>query len=69
MEETLDEAIKAVFGTQKIEERGVPLHPQPQALSEAKKDFEKAEEAMKQGKWEDFGKAMGELKQVLKPKP
>ena len=69
MEETLDEAIQAVFGTQKIEQRGLPLHPQPQALSEAKKDFEKAEEAMKQGKWEDFGKAMGELKQLLNPKP
>jgi uncharacterized membrane protein (UPF0182 family) len=65
MEPTLDESLKAVFGKQKTEERGLPVHAQPQALSEAQKDFEKAEEAVKEGKWEDFGKAMQELKQTL----
>jgi uncharacterized membrane protein (UPF0182 family) len=67
MEPTLDESLKALFGTQKVVEKEVPVRRQPQALSEAKEDFKKAEEAIKEGKWEDFGKSMGELKQLLNP--
>ena len=69
MEPTLDESLKALFGAQKVVEKEVPVRRQPQALSEAKEDFKKAEKAIKEGKWEDFGKSMGALKQLLDPSP
>jgi uncharacterized membrane protein (UPF0182 family) len=67
MEPTLDEAIKAVFGTvpQGVEAK-VPVRPQMEELTQAREIFMKAQEALKQGKWEDFGKAMDELQGVLR---
>jgi uncharacterized membrane protein (UPF0182 family) len=68
MEPTLDGAIKAVFGVSQPE-RKVPAPVQPEELSRAREDFEKAQRAMEQGKWEDFGKAMEALKRLLTPSP
>jgi hypothetical protein len=34
-------------------------------LARAKEDLKKTEEAIRQGRWEDFGKSMQELKQSL----
>jgi uncharacterized membrane protein (UPF0182 family) len=70
MEPTLGESLKAVFGTVPEEEAArVPVPPQFQELSQARDLLKKAEEALKQGKWEDFGKAMQELQGALGPQP
>jgi uncharacterized membrane protein (UPF0182 family) len=72
MEPTLDEALKAVFGAvPQAEEPRVPVPQQQQLeeLSQAREIFMKAQEALKQGKWEDFGKAMENLQGVLKQQP
>jgi uncharacterized membrane protein (UPF0182 family) len=68
MERTLEEAIKAVFGAGKPEKKKEVLAPAPARLEEldrAREDFERAEEAMRRGKWGDFGKAMESLKKLL----
>lgn len=68
MEPTLDQALKAIFGTvAEAEAVKVPLRPQLEALSHARSLLKKAEEAINQGNWEDFGKAMEELKTSLSP--
>ena len=66
MEPTLEESLKAVFGIIP-EAQALKAPPQPQAedLSKARAVLKKAEEGMKQGNWEDFGKAMEELKNIL----
>jgi uncharacterized membrane protein (UPF0182 family) len=70
MEPTLDQALKAVFGTVPQEEEAkVPAQPQMEELTQAREIFMKAQEALKQGKWEDFGKAMEKLQGVLKQQP
>jgi uncharacterized membrane protein (UPF0182 family) len=70
MEPTLDESLKAVFGTvPEVEGVRVPVLPQVEELSQAREILKKAEEAIKQGKWEDFGKAMDELRGVLEQQP
>ena len=71
MEPTLDQSLKAVFGAipeaKAVEAKAVetPVGPQLEELSNAREILKKAEDAMKQGQWEDFGKAMEELKQTL----
>jgi uncharacterized membrane protein (UPF0182 family) len=67
MERTLEGAIKAVFGAGMPEKKGVsaPAPAQLEELDRVRKDFERAEEAMKRGKWGDFGKAMESLKKLL----
>jgi ribosomal protein S20 len=47
----------------------VPVRPQLEELSQAREILKKAEEAIKQGNWEDFGKAMDELQSVLRQQP
>jgi uncharacterized membrane protein (UPF0182 family) len=70
MEPTLDGALKAVFGTvPPAEAVKVPVPSQLEELSQARETLRKAQEAIKQGKWEDFGKAMDELQGVLKEQP
>jgi len=70
MEPTLGESLKAVFGPVSEEKAAkVPAPPQFQELSQARDLLKKAEEALKQGKWEDFGKAMQELQGALGPQP
>jgi hypothetical protein len=65
MEPTLDQALQAVFGTaQPAVKRGF-APAQVQELIQAREDLERAEKAIQQGRWEDFGKAMEELKGLL----
>jgi uncharacterized protein len=65
MAPTLHEAIKAVFGAPQPEVVGTTAPPEKDPLNRAREDLKKAEETMQQGKWEDFGKAMQELKKSL----
>jgi uncharacterized membrane protein (UPF0182 family) len=76
MEPTLDEALSALFGKQQPEMVGKPAQPKttgvaaqvPDAASgrgQAKLQFEDAQKAMQQGNWEEFGKAMAQLKRLL----
>jgi len=74
MEPTLDEALKAVFGpASEAEARQVPVRapvrPQAEELSRARGLLEKAQQALRQGNWEDFGKAMDQLQQYLQQQP
>ena len=64
MEPTLDEAIQAVFGTQQPQVSAQAPGAQPE-LGQARAQFDDAQKAMQQGKWEDFGKAMDALKRLL----
>jgi uncharacterized membrane protein (UPF0182 family) len=65
MEPTLDQALQAVFGAAQPAARKVTAPVRIEELTEARKEFEKAEKAIQQGRWEDFGKAMEELKGLL----
>jgi uncharacterized membrane protein (UPF0182 family) len=65
MAPTLDKAIEAVFGAPQPEVVRMTTPPELDPLTRAREDLKKAEEAMRQGKWEDFGKSMQELKQSL----
>jgi uncharacterized protein len=69
MDSTLDEALKTVFGAapQERAAKATPQQPQLEELSQARELFKRAEEAGKEGKWEDFGKAVEELKNTLNP--
>jgi uncharacterized protein len=70
MEPTLEESLKAVFGTvSEVEPAKAPARPQSEELSQAREILNKAEQAVKQGNWEDFGKAMDELQGVLGRQP
>ncbi len=73
MEPTLNEAIQAVFGTKPptgpVPAEAQTLQPQPQ-WDQARLQFDKAQKAMQQGDWQEFGKAMESLKRLLtKPAP
>jgi uncharacterized protein len=76
MEPTLDEALSALFGKQGPQMAGKPAQPEttgtaaqvPNPTSgkgQAKLQFEDAQKAMQQGNWEEFGKAMAQLKRLL----
>jgi uncharacterized membrane protein (UPF0182 family) len=67
MEPTLDQALQAVFGTTQPEAKKVSPIVQLEELSKARKEMERAQKALQQGQWGDFGKAMERLKQLLKP--
>jgi uncharacterized membrane protein (UPF0182 family) len=68
MEPTLEDSLKAVFGTvAPTEAVKVPVGPEIEELSHAQELFKRAEEASKEGKWGNFGKAMEELKTILSP--
>jgi uncharacterized membrane protein (UPF0182 family) len=73
MEPTLDEALTALFGTQ--QPRAAPAAQTPGAATkvtsgqldaeQARMQFEDAQQAMQQGDWDKFGKAMEALKHLL----
>jgi uncharacterized membrane protein (UPF0182 family) len=65
METTLHRALQVVFGTAQLEEKKMTAPIQIEELSKARNEMEKAEKSLQQGKWEDFGKAMERLKQLL----
>jgi hypothetical protein len=70
MEPTLDQAIDAVFGvaqpTGKPPAAAAPV-VETSVLNQARKALDNAQQAIQQGKWEDFGKAMQSLKKALAP--
>jgi len=69
MAPTLDEALDGLFGTQQPQEAlamGPAAQPQPE-LANARLQLDKAQKAMQQGNWVDFGKAMDELNHLLGP--
>jgi uncharacterized membrane protein (UPF0182 family) len=65
MEPTLELALKAVFGAAKPEMPTVSAPAQGNDLIRAKQAYDKAQQALEQGKWQEFGNAMEELKKVL----
>jgi uncharacterized membrane protein (UPF0182 family) len=69
MEPTLDQAIQAAFGTAQPAAKKVTAPVQIEALTQAKKELEKAEKAIQRGSWEGFGKAMEALKDLLSQPP
>lgn len=64
MEPTLDEAIQSVFGTQQLPNPAEVSGRQPE-LGQARTQFDDAQQAMQQGNWGNFGKAMDALKRSL----
>ena len=68
MEPTLDEAIQAVFGTQQHQTTAQPSG-RPVESGQARAAFDKAQKAMEQGDWGNFGKAMDALKGLLSGPP
>jgi uncharacterized membrane protein (UPF0182 family) len=66
MEPTLDRALQVIFGKAQPEEKRAAAPVQIEALSKARSEIEKAEKSLQQGNWEDFGKAMERLKQLLR---
>ncbi|GAB4388569.1 MAG: UPF0182 family protein [Thermodesulfovibrionales bacterium] len=77
MEPTVEEAIEAVFGRLPARKREVlplpsaapaptpsPAVP-PSELKEAREAFERAQESLRKGQWEEFGKAMESLRKIL----
>jgi len=79
MEPTLDEALADLFGSQQPQQAGnltqantatPPPNPQqpPPQFGQARSKFAAAQKAMQQGNWEDFGKAMQQLNQILNSK-
>jgi len=69
MEPTLDQALQAVFGAAQPAVKKVSAPEQAQELLQARKDLERAEKSIQQGNWEDFGKAMEELRRLLGQPP
>jgi hypothetical protein len=65
MEPTLDQALQAVFGTVQPVAEKVSTPVQSEELNQARKELEEAEKAIQKGRWDDFGKAMEELKKLL----
>jgi uncharacterized membrane protein (UPF0182 family) len=73
MEPTLDEALTALFGTQKPQAAhvaqttgaAVKVTPDQLVSTQARIQFEDAQKAMQQGDWDKFGKAMEALKHLL----
>lgn len=73
MEPTLDGALADLFGGQQPRITATPvtsISKQPQnqpQLDEARKQLAAAQKAMREGNWEDFGKAMQALQRLLGP--
>jgi uncharacterized protein len=65
MEPTLEQALAAVFGVAQPEQTAVAAPMQSTELLRARDKFNKAQQALEQGKWQDFGNAMEELKKIL----
>jgi len=71
MEPTLNQAIDAVFGVAqpagKAPAAAAPVVVEPGVLKQAREALDKAQQAIQQGQWEEFGKAMQSLKKSLSP--
>ena len=70
MEQTLELALKAVFGAAQPEKAVTTAPPvQSNEMVRAREEFDKAQQALEHGKWQDFGNAMEELKKILTTQP
>ena len=69
MEPTLDQAIAAVFGKAAPKKPAVTAPAQKSTLVLAKEQLLRAQKALQNGQWEEFGKAMDELKKILNAQP
>jgi len=76
MQPTLKQALQAALGAPQVleEERRAPATPGPpkgtdRLRDKARSQLEKAEKALQEGAWTGFGKAMDELKTLLKEQP
>jgi uncharacterized membrane protein (UPF0182 family) len=76
MEPTLDQALAAVFGAAPPAVKPAAVKPaavipapaDAAVLRRVRTHFDKAQKALREGRWEDFGKAMEALKEALAPK-
>jgi len=71
MEPTLDQALASVFGTAPPAVKPAAVIPAPAdaaVLHRARTHYDEAQKALREGRWEDFGKEMEALKEVLAPK-
>ena len=69
METSLEEALLSVFGLKQGGKKTVAAPVVTEGIAEARADFARAERAMQEGRWEDFGKAMEALKRLLSRPP
>jgi uncharacterized protein len=69
MEPTLGEAVAAVFGQAAPKKEILPIPAESSTLREARDQLLKAQTAIEQGQWQEFGKAMEQLKKILNPQP
>jgi uncharacterized protein len=71
MEPTLEQAIRAVFGVAQpaggAKTAATPI--ETGALLRARDHLDKAQKALQQGNWKDFGQAMQALQKALETKP
>ncbi|MEJ2164167.1 MAG: UPF0182 family protein, partial [Desulfobacterales bacterium] len=66
MEPTLEQALQAVFSAAGAEKKTISAPVvQSNELIRAREEFDNAQQALAQGKWQEFGKAMEELKKIL----
>ncbi len=70
MEPTLEQAVRAVFGAApaaQAPEEGAARAPValPRNLEKAQESFERAQQALQAGDWEAFGRAMGDVQEIL----
>ena len=77
MQPTLEDAMRAVFGgvsapaaaqtspANAVSQVSPPVAVSNDALGKARKEFQQAEEALRRGQWNEFGRAMESLKKVL----
>ncbi len=70
MEPTLDQAINAVFGANQPQgkQTSVSTPVESETLNRARVGLDKAREALQEGRWDDFGKAMQKLQDTLSAK-
>jgi uncharacterized membrane protein (UPF0182 family) len=69
MEPTLNQAIAAVFGKAAPKQPTVSVPAEENSLTLAREQLLKAQKALEQGQWAEFGKAMEELKKMLNAQP
>jgi hypothetical protein len=71
MEPTLDQALASVFGTAPPAVKPAAVIQAPadaDVLRRARTHYDEAQKALREGRWEDFGKEMEALKEALAPK-
>jgi hypothetical protein len=70
MKPTLDQAINAVFGTNQPpgKQPAVSSPVESETLNRARAGLDKAREALRAGRWDEFGKAMQKLQDTLSTK-